>query len=75
MPGVITEPSCSWGIQIQIPGPPGWGLDAGLTTFLCTKIIVENSESNLAEFCKDGCCSKRDVLMMMIMMDFMMINT
>jgi hypothetical protein len=25
VPGGITRPPCSWGIQIQGPGPPGWG--------------------------------------------------
>jgi hypothetical protein len=25
VPGGITWPPCSWGIQIRGPGPPGWG--------------------------------------------------
>jgi hypothetical protein len=33
----ITGPLCHWGSLIQGPGPPGWGLDARLTTLLCKK--------------------------------------
>jgi hypothetical protein len=33
--GGITGPPCHWGILG--PGPPAWGLDAGLTTLLCKK--------------------------------------
>jgi hypothetical protein len=36
-PGVLTGPSFNWGTQMQGPGPPGWGLDARLTTLLCKK--------------------------------------
>jgi hypothetical protein len=32
VPGGLTGPACHWGTQIQGPGPPGWGLDAWLTT-------------------------------------------
>jgi hypothetical protein len=44
-------------------GPPGWGLDARLTTLPVQKIIVAKSKEvkticNLAEFSKEGYGSK-----------------
>jgi hypothetical protein len=32
--------------NIQRPDPPGWGLDAVLTTLLCKKIIVAKSKKS-----------------------------
>jgi hypothetical protein len=54
---------CNWatlslGTQRQRPGPPGWGLDAGLMTLPYRKIVTKTKEAktrtNLTEFCKDG---------------------
>jgi hypothetical protein len=42
VPGGITWPHCHWGTYIQRPGPPGWGLDARLTTLLCKKLLPRN---------------------------------
>jgi hypothetical protein len=49
MPGVITGPPCSWGTYIQRPGPPGWGLDATLTTWLCETITLRNPKKWISE--------------------------
>jgi hypothetical protein len=47
-------------------------LGAGLTTLLCTRIIVAKSEEvktgcKLAEYSKEGCCSKGAVFPGMLM--------
>jgi hypothetical protein len=48
-------------------------LDARLTTLLCKKTIVKHKEvkrgSNLAESSKQGYNKKRDVLLMMMMVE------
>jgi hypothetical protein len=60
--------------------PPGWGLDARLTTLLCKTIIVAKCKeeetgwsisqewTNLAESFKEGYSSKKSVLSIMMMM-------
>jgi hypothetical protein len=55
-------------------------LDAGLTSLLCKKIIVAKSKEvktgcNLAESCKEGCGSKRDVFPMMMMIIMMIFDS
>jgi hypothetical protein len=43
VPRGITGPPYHVGTYIQAPRPPGWGLDAGLTTWLCKKkMLLEN---------------------------------
>jgi hypothetical protein len=37
-------PPCHCGIQIQGPGPPGWGLGARLTILLCKRKKVATSK-------------------------------
>jgi hypothetical protein len=53
-------------------GPPGWGLDARLTTLRCKIITLEKSKevktgSNLEEFPKEDYVSKSAVFSMMMM--------
>jgi hypothetical protein len=66
--------SSSWVRQFDVStgleGPPGWGLKERLTNLLCKKkkknIFPKPKEvktrSNLAEYSKEGCSSKRAVL-------------
>jgi hypothetical protein len=58
-------------------GPPGWGLDARLTTLLCKRIIVAKSKevktgSYLSESFKKGYGSNSAVLPMMLLLTMMM---
>jgi hypothetical protein len=39
---------------MQRPGPPGWGLSVGLTTYPVKKKIVEKPPRNSAGFCGGG---------------------
>jgi hypothetical protein len=63
-------PAYHWGTYILGPGPPGWGLDARLTTLLCKKIVTKSKDVktrfNLAEYSEEGYGSKSYVLPMMI---------
>jgi hypothetical protein len=65
---------CNWSILSLGDIWGGWGLDLRLTILICKKVTVAKSEEmktecRLAESCKEGYGSKRDVLpMIMIMM-------
>jgi hypothetical protein len=57
---------------MQRLGPPGWGLDATLSTWLCETINVAKSKdvktgSNPAESCEEGYDSNGAILPMIIM--------
>jgi hypothetical protein len=54
--GVITGAPCHKGTYIQRSGPPGWGLDARLTTLLCKKNIFPKSKE-----VKSGCSNLRQI--------------
>jgi hypothetical protein len=64
-----------------LEGPPDWGLDARLTTFLLKKkyIVPKSKEmktkSNLAGYSKEVCGSKRAVLPMLLLLMMMTTNS
>jgi hypothetical protein len=65
------------GTQIQGHGHPGWGLDAGLATLLCKKMIVAKLNKLKADeirqnLLRKAVAQKGAVLPMMMMM---MMNT
>jgi hypothetical protein len=49
VPRCITGSHCHWGR----PGPPGWGLDAGLTTMLCKKKKKKKNEWSEIQRCEN----------------------
>jgi hypothetical protein len=47
VPWGIAGPPCLWGSQIRRPGPPSWGLSAGLTIQPHKKVIVKKFQQKL----------------------------